>query len=84
MEKARPKLLIQSSSKENEKMCLKECEIDSECFMTLYDTTCGLYKKETQDYLSKTSNQSSITFSIYFKGNMLTSPLYFQNGIYFC
>ncbi len=80
MKGAKAKLLIKSFTKESESMCMFECGIDCGCLMTIYENKkCELYKSEAENYLNKTETESN-TFSIYYKKDMLTKPLYIQNG----
>jgi len=70
--------MIKSYPIENEMMCVSDCGLDCECFMTIYaKNTCELYKKDAQDYFNMTLTD---TFSIYYKKAMLNPPLYTLNG----
>jgi len=80
MKGAKTKLLIKSLTKETESKCMVECGIDCGCLITIYENKkCELYKSEAENYLNKTETESN-TFSIYYKKDMLTKPLYIQNG----
>ena len=74
--------MIKSYPIENEMMCVADCGLDCDCFMTIYSPNkCELYKKEAQDYLNKTLTD---TLNIYYKKDMLSLPLYLVNGKLFC
>jgi len=78
MQSVRSKLVIKSYTIENEMMCVADCGLDCDCFMTTYSPKkCEFYKKEAQDYLNKTLTD---TLNIYYKVDMLNLPLYLVNG----
>ena len=78
VQNARSKLLIKSFTLEREMMCLAECGLDCECFMTVFgQNQCELYRKEAQDYFNITQMD---TLSIYYKKDMLNQSLYIVNG----
>jgi hypothetical protein len=70
--------MIRSYTIENEMMCVADCGLDCDCFMTIYSQNkCELYKKEAQDYFNKTLTD---TLNIYYKKDMLSPSLYMVNG----
>jgi len=74
--------LIKSYPIENEMMCVADCGLDCDCFMTIYSPNkCEFYKKEAQDYFNKTLTN---TLNIYYKKDVLSLPLYMVNGELFC
>ncbi len=81
MNGARAKLLINSFTKDSVAKCMVECGLDCECLMIRYeDKNCEIYKIQVKDYLNMTQNQSSNVI-IYYKKDMLTEPIYIQNGM---
>ena len=78
IQNARSKLMIKSFPLDREMMCLAECGLDCECFMTVFgQNQCELYRKEAQDYFNITQMD---TLSIYYKKDMLNQSLYIVNG----
>ena len=78
---AKRPLLMKSVKMPSPLMCLVECMLDCQCFMTIFDgKNCELYPKIAKDYFIKSPTMIG---KMNYKKEMINSePMYIINGKY--